>query len=144
MTHFDFRISAPRIAAVMLVIGCLFGCATAEESPAVQGAGHLLRDTGQLLYQDTATDSFDGSYPGFNKFLNRLSANCNQYPIGNGTISTLIQSDSNMIDALSRLFAGKISQGDFSAFLGGWYSGTDTKALTDCVFAQLPRESVRQ
>jgi hypothetical protein len=141
MTHRHLWHSAPRLAAVALVAAWLLGCATAEEPPAVQGAGHLLRDTGQLLYRDTATDSFDGSYPGFNKFLNRLSANCNQYPIGSGTISTLVQSDSNMIDALSRLFAGKISPGDFSAFLGGWYSGTDTDALGQCIFAQLPTKT---
>jgi hypothetical protein len=141
MTRYHLKLRVLRLGAIGLVTASLLGCATADESPAVQGAGHLLHDTGQLLYRDTATDSFDGRYPGFNEFLNRLSAQCNQYPIGNGTISTLMQSDSNMIDALSRLFEGKISQGDFSAFLGGWYSGTDTKALGQCIFALLPTKT---
>ena len=102
------------------------------------GGCAAVKDTGALIYKDTATDSIDGRYPAFNRFLDRVSAQCNGYPIGNGTISTLIQSDSNMIDALSRLFEGKIGRGDFSAFLGGWYPGTDTNALAQCVFAQLP------
>lgn len=99
-----------------------------------------VKDTGALLYKDTATDSLDGRYPGFKQFLDRVSAKCNGYPIGNSNISTLIQSDSNMIDALSRLFEGKIGRGDFSAFLGGWYPGTDTNSLGQCVFAELPRQ----
>jgi hypothetical protein len=116
-----------RIAILALVALPLFwGCAA-------------VKDTGTLLYQDTATDSFDGRYPGFNQFLDRVSARCNQYPIGNGTISTLIASDSNTIDALSRLYEGKIGRGDFSAFLGGWYPGTDTNALAECIFGQLPK-----
>jgi len=113
-------------------------------SLALLSACAAVKDTGELLYKDTATDSFDGRYPGFNKFLDRVSAKCNGYPIGNSNISTLIQSDSNMIDALSRLFEGKIGRGDFSTFLGGWYPGTDTNSLADCVFAQLPREPVRR
>lgn len=116
------RTAAPMLVALPLVWGCT-----------------AVKDTGALLYKDTATDSFDGQYPGFNQFLSRVSAQCNGYPIGNGTISTLIQSDSNMIDALSRLFEGKISRADFSAFLGGWYPGTDTSALANCVFAELPK-----
>jgi hypothetical protein len=97
-----------------------------------------VQDTGALLYKDTATDSFDGRYPGFNQFLNRVSGECNRYPVGSGTISTLIASDSNMIDALSRLYEGKIQRAGFSAFLGGWYPGTDTNVLANCIFAQLP------
>lgn len=116
-----------RIAILALVaLPVFWGCAA-------------VKDTGTLLYKDTATDSFDGRYPGFNQFLDRVSARCNQYPIGNGTISTLIASDSNTIDALSRLYEGKIGRGDFSAFLGGWYPGTDTNALAECIFGQLPK-----
>jgi hypothetical protein len=112
------------ILAVLIAGAILAGCAA-------------VKDTGALLYQDTATDSFDGRYPGFNGFLNRVSSACNGYPVGSGTISTLIASDSNMIDALSRLYEGKISPPDFSAFLGGWYPGTDTNSLANCIFAQL-------
>jgi len=118
-----------RVAArVLIALPLLGGCAA-------------VKDTGALLYKDTATDSFDGRYPGFSQFLNRVSAQCNRYPIGNSSISTLIASDSNMIDALSRLFEGKITRADFSAFLGGWYPGTDTDALAKCVFAELPVRS---
>jgi len=105
-----------------------------------------VKDTGELLYQDTATDSFDGKYPGFNDFLNRVSQHCNNFPVrddsyGGGTISSLINSDAKMIDALSRLYETKITPADFSAFLGGWYSGSDTNALANCIFAQLPSVS---
>jgi hypothetical protein len=114
-----------RLATLALfALPLLWGCAA-------------VKDTGALLDKDTATDSIDRRYPAFNRFLDRVSAQCNGYPIGDGNISTLIQSDSNMIDALSRLFEGKIGRGDFSAFLGGWYPGTDTNALAQCVFAQL-------
>lgn len=128
------RIAAWAAIGLPLIGGCT----------AVKDTGALVQDTGALLYQDTATDSFDGRYPGFDRFLDRVSAQCDRFPVGDGTVSTLIQSDSNMIDALSRLFERKITPGDFSAFLGGWYPGTDTKALADCVFAQLPREPVRR
>ena len=118
-----------RIAILALVaLPVFWGCAA-------------VKDTGTLLYKDTATDSFDGRYPGFNQFLDRVSTQCNRYPIGNGTVSTLIGSDSNMIDALSRLYEGKIGRGDFSAFLGGWYPGTDTNALAECIFGQLPKST---
>jgi hypothetical protein len=114
-----------RLATLALfALPLLWGCAA-------------VKDTGALLDKDTATDSIDGRYPAFNGFLDRVSAKCNSYPIGNGTISTLIQSDSHMIDALSRLFEGKIERGDFSAFLAGWYPGMDTHALAQCVFTQL-------
>ena len=114
-----------RLATLALfALPLLWGCAA-------------VKDTGALLDKDTATDSIDGRYPAFNQFLDRVSAQCDGYPIGNGSISTLIQSDSNMIDALSRLFEGKIGRGDFSAFLGGWYPGTDSNALAQCVFVQL-------
>ncbi|MET0917636.1 MAG: hypothetical protein ABWY07_04325 [Burkholderiales bacterium] len=99
-----------------------------------------VKDTGQLLYKDTATDSFDGRYPGFNQFLNRVSRQCDGYPVGDANMSTLIGTDSNMIDALSRLYEAKITPADFSAFLGGWYAGTDTRALASCIFAQLPSQ----
>jgi len=102
-----------------------------------------VQDTGDLLYKDTATDSFDGRYPGFNRFLDRVSEKCKGYPIADSNISTLIGSDSNMIDALSRLFEGKISPADFSAFLGGWYPGTDTSPLERCILAQLPQQPLR-
>lgn len=108
---------------------------------AVKDTGVLVQDTGSLLNKDAATDSFDGSSASFNQFLDRVSKACNRYPVGNGTISALIQSDSNMIDALSRLFDGKITRGDFSAFLGGWYQGTDSGALSQCVFAELPSQT---
>lgn len=104
------------------------------------GGCAAVKDTGELIYEDTATDSFDGRYPGFNQFLNRVSQQCNSYPVGNANMSTLIVDDSNMIDALSRLYENKITRGDFSAFLGGWYAGTDTTALAGCIFAQLPKQ----
>ena len=102
-----------------------------------------VKDTGQLLDKDMATDSFDGRYPGFNDFLNRVSKRCNNFTVGNdsygdNTVSGLIRDDANMIDALSRLYEAKISRADFSAFLGGWYAGSDANALSDCIFAQLP------
>ena len=102
-----------------------------------------VKDTGDLLYKDTATDSVDGHYPGFNQFLDRVSEKCKGYPIGSGNISTLIASSPNMIDALSRLFEGKISPADFSAFLGGWYPGTDTSGLESCILAELPPQPRR-
>jgi len=118
----------PRFAATALAaLIWLGGCAA-------------VKDTGELLYKDTATDSFDGRYPGFNQFLNRVSQQCNSYPVGGANMSTLIVNDSNMIDALSRLYESKITRGDFSAFLGGWYAGTDTSALANCIFAQLPKQ----
>jgi len=44
----------PRFAATALAaLIWLGGCAA-------------VKDTGELLYKDTATDSFDGRYPGFN------------------------------------------------------------------------------
>jgi hypothetical protein len=133
-----------RVAAMALVaLGGIAGCAAVQDTAVSQDTGQLLRDTGHLLDEDTATDSFDGRYPGFNQFLNRVSSQCDGYPIANSNISALIQSDSNMIDALSRLFEGKISKGDFSAFLGGWYSGTDTTALGHCIFAELPAKPAR-
>jgi hypothetical protein len=131
-----------RITTLALVaLPMLGGCAGVQDTAAVQDTGQLLRDTGHLLYEDTATDSLDGRYPGFNQFLNRVTARCNDYPIGSGTISTLIATDSNTIDALSRLFEGKISRADFAAFLGGWYPGTDTNALAQCVYTELPRQT---
>lgn len=108
------------------------------------GACAAVRDTGELLYKDTATDSLDGRYGSFNRFLDRVSKACDRYPVGDGSLSTLIQSDSNMIDALSRLFEGKITRADYAAFLGGWYPGTDSDALSACVFAQLPSKTGTQ
>jgi hypothetical protein len=102
-----------------------------------------VKDTGDLLYKDTATDSFDGRYPGFSRFLNRVSDKCSGYPIGDGNLSSLIGTDANMIDALSRLFEGKISPADFSAFVGGWYPGTDTSEVARCVVAELPQQPPR-
>lgn len=127
-----------RLAGLLFLasLGLALGACTAAKD-----TGVLVRDTGDLLYKDTATDSFDGRYASFNQFLNRVSKACDRYPVGSDTISTLIQSDSNMIDALSRLFEGKITRGDFSAFIGGWYAGTDSDALSQCVFAQLPAQT---
>jgi hypothetical protein len=114
------------LAAVHALIGCT-----------------AVKETGDLLYKDTATDSLDGRYPGFDRFLNRVSQKCSGYPIGDGNLSTLINSSANVIDALSRLYEGKISAADFSAFLGGWYPGTDTSALESCIFAELPPQPRR-
>jgi hypothetical protein len=102
-----------------------------------------VRETGDLLYKDTATDSFDGRYPGFSRFLNRVSDKCGGYPIGDGNLSSLIGTDANMIDALSRLFERKISPADFSDFLGGWYPGTDTSEAARCAVAELPEQPPR-
>jgi hypothetical protein len=120
-----------------------FLCASAAIFLSLFAGCAAVKDTGNLLYQDTATDSFDGDYPGFNQFLNRVSKRCNAYPVGDANISTLIGTDSNMIDALSRLYEAKITQADFSAFLGGWYAGSDTNALAGCIFSQLPNQPGR-
>lgn len=114
------------VLALASLLGWLAGCSA-------------VKDTGELLYQDTATDSFDGRYSAFNQFLNRVSSQCNGYPIGNGTVSTLISTDSNLIDSLSRLFEGKISRATFTDYLTAWYPGTETPSLAGCILSQLPK-----